>query len=118
MRTEEKEQQQAILKGSLNFMDAGGVLTPAIPSRQQIIESIDKSYPVVAAAYASAWGKDQGTYHFVVIGGYSDDKFLIYNPKSESRQKSWEGIDQVMYGIHTSTAFDYDNGSILIVSKN
>lgn len=116
---EETDQgKKDILTGLLTFINAGGTLTLAIPTKSIIETALDHGKPVMISTFTKTMGPDQGGYHFVVVGGYNDKQFLLFNPWQQSRQESWENSDEVLFGIHSSTLFDYDNGTILIVGKN
>jgi len=118
-RKNEKEEKHAvILDGLLSFLDKGGKLTIEIPTAQHIINAIDAGKLVFASTYTKVLGKNEGSYHFVVIGGYDKNQFLIFNPWPTSRHKSWSKIDDVMFAIHTNTLYDYDNGAILLAGKH
>lgn len=115
---EKSVNSRQILEGLKKFIKDDGKLTLAIPVEESIKQALDENRLIFAGMYTKALGANEGGYHFVVIGGYKEDKFLIYNPWPPSRQKSWEPIDKVMFAIHCSTLFDYDNGAILVVGKN
>lgn len=110
--------KKGILNRLLQFLDNKGELLIEIPSEKLIKETIDNNGLVMASLYGKVLGKDEGTYHFVVVGGYNEDSFYVYNPWPKSRQKSWENQEDFMFAIHVSTLFDYDNGAILCVTKN
>jgi ABC-type bacteriocin/lantibiotic exporter with double-glycine peptidase domain len=118
LEKQDSKDKYAILSSLLNFIDKNGVLNLAIPSKKHIVTALDSGKPVLAAVNANVWGANQGGYHFVVIGGYDKNKFLVYNPSRKSHQRSWEDAAQVLFGIHASTVFDFDNGSIFIITKD
>lgn len=117
-KKEKKSERKEILEGLLTFINKeNSKLKLDIPSKDIIIEALGRGKLILASIYAKALGVNQGGYHFVVIAGIDKDKLLVLNPWPKSRQESWEDIDEVVYAIHTSTMFDYDNGSILIVGS-
>lgn len=114
---EKNKDKKSTAKSVLRYLDKRGEIIVKIPAASDITGALDEGKLVFASAYARAIGEKEGGYHFIVIGGYDGDKFLIFNPLPKSRRKSWERIDEVMFAIHASTNFDYDNGSILLVGK-
>ncbi len=117
MRKEKDQGKKDTLNGLIVFIEAGGSLSLEYPSKESIVTALNDGKPVFASMFTNTIGRNQGGYHFVVIGGYKDEQFLIFNPWQPSRQKSWENADEILFGIHCSTLFDYDNGTILIVDK-
>jgi|GEM_PF-2219394 len=114
---EKDQERQDILRSLITYVERGGKLTLAIPSKEIIQQAVKAGRPVMASMYTEALGRQLGGYHFVVIGGYNDHEFLIFNPWPTSKHISWERVDEVMFAIHSSTLFDYDNGAILLVDK-
>ena len=100
-----------------DYLKAKADFELAIPTKQMIINALDAGKLVWLSTYARILGLDEGGHHTVVVGGYKDDKFLIYNPWPRSRKKSWENMNEVMFAIHSVTDFDYDNGAIIVVGK-
>ncbi len=115
--SEERPEGKEFLTSLLGFVAASGTLTLEVPSRSTIERAINEEKPVWASMYGGALGPNQGGYHAVVLSGYNDTSFNVLNPLPESRQKSWEKADEVIFGIHASTLLDYDNGAILIAGK-
>ncbi len=109
--------KRATIESLLRYIDKGGGLVTEIPNANHITQALDHNKLVGASTYAKAIGQNEGGYHFVVIGGYGKEKFLVYNPWPQSRHKSWERINEVMFAIHAGTTFDYDNGTLLVVGK-
>lgn len=111
--------RKAILDRFVDAVDSNIGLITKIPTAQMIIDALNAGKLVWTSMYAQVLGKNEGKYHFIVIGGYdeSEETFLVFNPLPKSRRKSWEKIDEVMFAIHTNTLFDYDNGAVLVVGK-
>lgn len=114
---EKDREKQDIIASFATYLQKKGKVRLVIPTKEIIIAALDEGKAVWVSMYARVLGKNEGGYHTVVIAGYKDDQFLILNPWPLSRQKSWEHADDVVYGIHVSTLFDYDNGTILLVSQ-
>ncbi len=116
-RKEKDKEKKEILNSLHKFVKRGGKLNISIPTIKIIKHSIDKGKPVWVSMQANALGADEGDFHTVVVGGYRVNEFLVFNPWPLSRKKSWENAERLMFGVHASTSFDYDNGTILLVDK-
>ncbi len=99
------------------FLNKGGGVKLEIPSFSHIKEAIDNGHPVIALLIAQALGSKEGGYHFVVVSGYDEGRVYINNPAQNSSQQAWFPIERFLYAVHASTVADFDNGTLLIVSK-
>lgn len=113
----EKVNLKANLETLKKYLDKDGELKIEIPTFDHIKEAVDQQKPVLALLYGRALGSNEGGYHFVVISGYDETSIFINNPSPISKKQSWFPIERVIYAIHSSTTFEPDNGTILIVSK-
>jgi len=99
------------------YLESDGSLQVEIPTAEHIKKSIAQGNPVMALIFAQALGSKEGGMHFVVVTGYDSMNFFLNNPSPLSKlskvpQKNF------MYALHSSTLFDYDNGTLLLPSKN
>ncbi len=111
--TRDKDNLETFIK----FLDKGGEFKLEIPGFSHIKEAIDNGYPVIALLIAQALGSKEGGYHFVVVSGYDEGRVYINNPAQSSSQQAWFPIERFLYAIHASTVGDFDNGTLLVVSK-
>jgi hypothetical protein len=100
-----------------NFMEAGGSVRVEIPAMRHVAEAIDNGNPLVAALHTGALGTFQGGYHILVVSGYGEDEVHLTNPWPKSDKRGWYPADRFFYSLHTSTAYDVDNGSLLVVEN-
>lgn len=115
--SEKDEERKKIIGSLMKFMDKGGKLNLEIINKDLVIDSLNDNKPVWVSMFANALESNGGGYHTVVITGHDKDRFFINNPWPESRKQSWENADEVIYAIHVSTLFDYDNGAVFLVSN-
>lgn len=99
------------------FITRGGKINLEIPSFSHIKNAIDSGNPVIALLVGQALGSKEGGFHFVVVSGYDDTRVHITNPSQRSSQQGWFPIERFLYALHTSTAVDFDNGTLLVISK-
>ncbi len=99
-----------------DFLNNGGELKIEIPNLQHIKEAVDNNSLVIALIYGKALGSNEGGFHFVVVNGYDEENVYITNPLP-SAKSGWFPTKNFLYALHSSTVFDIDNGSLLIVSK-
>ena len=99
------------------FLSKGGEVKLEIPSFDHIKEAIDNGHPVIALLIAQALGSMEGAYHFVVVSGYDESRVYINNPAHNSSQQAWFPIERFLYAVHASTVADFDNGTLMVVSK-
>ncbi len=99
-----------------DFLNTGGELNIEIPNIQHIKKAIDNECLIIALIYGKALGSNEGGFHFVIVNGYDEENVYITNPLP-SAKSGWYSIKNFMYALHSSTVFDIDNGSLLIISK-
>ncbi len=99
------------------FLNKGGECKLEIPSFMHIKEAVDNGHLVIALLIAQALGSKEGGYHFVVVSGYDEGRVYINNPAPSSSQQSWFSVERFLYALHASTVGDFDNGTLLIISK-
>ncbi|MBP6858113.1 MAG: peptidase C39 family protein [Candidatus Pacebacteria bacterium] len=99
------------------FLNKGGSIKLEIPNFNHIKSAIDSNQPVVALLFGQALGKNEGGFHFVVVSGYDENNIYINNPSSISSKNGCFPIDRFLYALHSSTTIEFDNGTLLIVSK-
>lgn len=116
-RNEKDKDKKHNLGMLASYLEKGGHFKLAIPTKQIIIDALSAGKLVWLSAYTMILGPDEGGYHAMVVAGYKDNQFLLYNPWPKSKRKSWENADEVMFAIHSVTDFDYDNGAIIVVGK-
>lgn len=98
------------------YVSQGGKVKIEIPIFEHIKNAIDSEKPVMALLYAKALGVNEGGFHFVVVSGYKKDHVYINNPGPKART-GWFPTEDFMYALYSSTCFDIDNGSLLVVGK-
>ncbi len=101
----------------VKYINKGGKIQIDIPNFEHIKNAIGNSNPVMALVHAGGLGSKEGTFHFVVICGYNNNKVLINNAYPHSSKQAWFPIKRFLFALHSSTCADIDNGSLLIVSK-
>lgn len=116
-KKESHPKYKEVLDTFSSFLDEGGKRTIAIPSFNHIKEAIDADSPLIALIYGQAMGSSEGDFHFVVVSGYDEGKVHITNPAPKSVHQGWFPVDQFLYALHTSTTYDIDNGTLLVISK-
>ncbi|MCL5113877.1 MAG: C39 family peptidase [Patescibacteria group bacterium] len=118
-KMEDKEYERFIdnFKTFLKYFEKGGNIIIEIPSFQHIKNAINNESPILALMNAQALGSNEGKFHFVVITGYKDNEVCINNPWPPSIHQGWFPIEKFLYGVHTSTCADIDNGTFIIPSK-
>jgi len=99
-----------------DFVNHGGKVKIEVPTLNHIKEAIDKNKLVLAMVYARALGVHEGGLHFIVVSGYKKGYVHINNPLPGSTS-GWFPVDDFMYALYSSTCFEVDNGSLLIVGK-
>lgn len=99
-----------------DFISSGGEIKIEIPQIQHIQNAIDNGSLVIALIYGKALGSNEGGFHFVVVNGYDEENVYITNPLTTAKS-GWYPIKNFLYALHSSTMFDVDNGSLLLVSK-
>jgi ABC-type bacteriocin/lantibiotic exporter with double-glycine peptidase domain len=99
-----------------DFINTGGELKIEIPNIEHIKNAIDNESIVIALIYGKALGSNEGGFHFVIVNGYDEKNVYITNPLPTAKS-GWYSTKNFMYALHSSTVFDIDNGSLLIVSK-
>lgn len=105
------------LKTLEKFLKDGGNFKIEIPSLKHIKDAIDKDSLVIALLCGTALGKNEGGFHFVVVSGYDKDRVFINNPGINTKKQAWFPVENFLYAVHTSTMFDIDNGTFLVISK-
>ncbi len=114
----EQPKSKWILDTFKNFLDKEGKFSLEIPTFDHVKKAIDDDCLLIALLYGQALGSNEGGYHFVVVNGYDDNgNVFITNPLPNSKRQSWFPSKEFLFGLHTSTMVDVDNGSLLIVSK-
>lgn len=98
------------------FIEKGGKVVLEIPTEKHIKKAIDSGKPVLALVLPRAYLNKGRSFHFVVISGYDAKNFYFVDPWPETREKS-APIKDFMYGLHSATGGDLDNGSLLVVGK-
>lgn len=110
------DKKKTMVKHFKDFINQGGKVIIEIPIFSHVKEAIDKKQLVLALLYGQALGLNEGGFHFVVVSGYKKDAVYISNPLPGSRS-GWFPLADFMYALYSSTCFDIDNGSLLIVGK-
>lgn len=110
--------KKQIIKSLVSYLEGGGKLTLAKPTESVIRQALDGGKLVWVSMHCAVLGENEGGYHTVVVGGYREDEFLVFNPWPRSKKQSWEKAEDVVFGIYAATLFDYDNGTILLVGKS
>jgi hypothetical protein len=113
-KIKDKKENLGIL---LDYLKGEGGFGLAIPTKQLIVDALKSGKLVWASSYTRILGLHEGGHHTIVIAGYRDDEFLVYNPWPRSRKRSWENADRVVFAIQSVTDFDYDNGAVILVGK-
>lgn len=108
--------KKGLIKLFKDFVSKGGKVRIEIPSFDHVKNAIDKNQLVLALLYGRALGLNEGAFHFVVVSGYKKNAVFINNPLPGSRT-GWFPLSDFMYALCSSTCFDVDNGSLLIVGK-
>ena len=98
------------------YLNSGGELKIEIPSFKHIKEAIDKDSPIIALLYGGALGTKEGGFHFVIVNGYDDGKVLLTNPLVDAKA-GWFPVEHFLYAVHSSTTYDMDNGTLLVISR-
>ena len=109
-------EKKELVKLFKQFVNRGGKVRIEIPTFAHIKNAIDRKQLVLALLYGRALGLNEGGFHFVVVSGYKKDAVYINNPLPGSKT-GWFSIDDFLYALYSSTCFDIDNGSLLIVGK-
>lgn len=115
-RSEKLTKYKEGLDVMVNFLQKGGGIKVEIPKFVHIKNAIDNGNPVLALVYAQALGSKEGGFHFVVVNGYNDEQVHITNP-SKIATSGWYPVEHFFYALHTSTTYDIDNGTLLVISK-
>lgn len=117
LKAKRMPRHKSVLKTFEKFLNSGGRLKMEIPTDKHVRKAIDSKQPLIALLFGQALGSLEGGFHFVVVTGYDDKYVYANNPLPQSKKQAKYPFSQFLYGLHTSTTSDIDNGTLLIVSK-
>jgi len=112
-RTPKREKPLELFK---LFIAGGGKVKVQIPDFEHIQEAIDKEQLILASIQGAALGSREGGYHYVVVSGYKENAVYINNPLPGSKT-GWFPVKDFIHAVLSSSCFDVDNGSLLIVGR-
>jgi hypothetical protein len=102
------------------FLEQGGKITVKIPDEKDIQSEIAQKRPLGAIITSNFLTEKKATFnfHFNVITGIDDKYIYINDPMWDHRggKKKYE-IKDYMYALHSSLYGDFDNGSLLKITK-
>lgn len=103
----------------IQFVEAGGTLTPRIPTAEDIREETSEKRPVLC--HLTHWflqpnNKDTCfTFHFNIITGLDGEKIFVNDPDLE--QKRVYNVNDYLYAIYAGASGAIDNACLLKVKK-
>ena len=107
-----------VLRALLRFMEHGGRVTVKIPDEADIRGEIAAGRPLLATTDTQfLYGMEPGRYlHANVIEGIDDTSIYVTDSLWDQRGgRHAYGKTEYLYGIHTSTHGNFNNGSLLKV---
>lgn len=102
------------------YLNAGGKISPTIPSSKDIETEIENKSPVLVVTTTRFLFQDTPKFntHALLITGYDDKNFYVNDPGPSPYAGKKELLkEHLMYGIYATAHGDFDNAAILKVKK-
>ncbi len=119
-RNKKNKKDKISLRYLIDFMNDGGKICVEIPRGSNIVSEIKHNRPVISLLTSNFLiGKDvKFNFHYNVITGIDSKQVYVNDPLWDYRGgRHAYSIEDYLYGVHTSTKGDLDDGCLLKIKK-